>query len=550
MKHVVLSLIIVLFTSFVYAADDQQQLQQEIKQLEKQTESLQYRLQHLQNQLKRPQTDRQSEMAAINHAFPSKKSAEKQALKNKSPKAEAKPAQEPMKAQPSLQISPRYHTSSVSVHSLDLDPESIEFYPTALVAEERVLTYIAGTPVVTSPYLGSRPAFDGSDYIVNISSINRDIRLMQQRRSLERAYNKIGYPIPNKPILALSGKAEPIGTVGQPYFGTTRLDWNLGSNEVDVAAILNDKVEAYVGIAYNPAPPASNGQRVANSAFGLNMGIVNIGDLDESPFYFTAGQLFVPFGRFSTSMISATLPMQLARIKARPVILGYKSQTDSGMFAAIFGYRGDTTLGTTGVGGVNLGYIVDGKDTTTEVGVSFVGSVDDAAGFQFTGSEPGTTFGGFASFTNGSEYVHKVPAVGTHLTTSFGRYNITLEWVTTANAFPATDLSFNGEGAQPQALQAEGGITFMSFDRPSSVAGSYQWTKDSLALNLPKHRLSAVYNISIWKDTVESLEYHHDIDYGANQYANGAAPPGVINANTLGTGGTADTLLAQIGVYF
>lgn len=444
----------------------------------------------------------------------------------------------------------QYTTSLVSVHTIDADPESVAFYPTALVAKDRVLTYIAGTPVVTSPYLGSRPAFDGSDYIVNISSINRDIRLMQQRRSLNRAYKLMGYPLPNRPILALSGKVEPIGTLGQPYFGETRGDWNLGSDELDVAAILNDKVEAYMGLAYNAAPPAGGGQRVANSNLSLNMGFINIGDLDCSPFYGTAGQLFAPFGRFSTSMVSPTLPMLLARTKARPVILGYKSQSSTGPFAALYGYRGDTTLGSTGVGGVNLGYIIDAFKSTSEFGISYISSLDDAGGMQYTGSQPGTTFGGFASQTNGSEFVHKVGGIGAHATISFDRYNITAEWVSSLGRFHESDLSFNGFGAQPQALQLEGAVTFISFTRPSSIAGAYQWSKDTLALNLPQHRINVVYNISIWKDTVESLEYRHDIDFNQYQYANGAAPTGMTNANTYGTGGTADAVLAQIGIYF
>ena len=114
-------------------------------------------------------------------------------------------------------LSPLYQKSNVIVHtSVDADPESLDFYPTALVANDHILTYIAGTPVVSSPYLGNRPAFDGSDYIVNISSINRDVRLMQQRRSLSRAYVKLGYKAPDRPILALSGAVVPMGTIGQP----------------------------------------------------------------------------------------------------------------------------------------------------------------------------------------------------------------------------------------------------------------------------------------------------------------------------------------------
>lgn len=447
---------------------------------------------------------------------------------------------------PSMQ----YNDTPVSVHTArDIDPESADFYPTALVAEGKVLTYIAGTPVISSPYLGSRPAFDGSDYIVNISSINRDIRLMQQRRSLERAYTKLGYPKPDRPILALSGAVIPFGSIGRLYFGEANADWNLGSDELDMAAVLNKNVEAYMALAYNAARPTEGGPRVTNSSMNLNLGFVNIGDLDSTPWYGTFGQLYVPFGRYSTSMISATLPMMLTRIKSRPFILGYKSQTDTGPFAAIYGYRGDTTLGTSAVGGVNVGYMLDVFHATTEIGGSFVSSVNDASGMQTSGASPGE-FGGFGSVTNGSENVHKVPAAGAHLSTSFERYSLTIEWVTTTQAFNVNDLSFNGKGAQPQAFQLEGGITFDSFKRPSSVAAAWQWSTQALALNLPRQRFDAVYNISIWKDTVESLEYRHDIDYSNTSYANGAAPTGVINTNTVGSGSSADTVMLQIAAYF
>jgi hypothetical protein len=543
MKHLAIISAIAFFILPTLTQADEAQLKLEVQRLQKQTSELQAQLARIQTQLvKQPSPHKPKSVVVpngqttINKAKKVKVSSRKKIVKKRVVK---KP-----------QMNSPFHTSAITINAPDADPESLEFYPTALVADNHVLTYIAGTPVVASPYLGSRPAFDGSDYIVNISSINRDIRLMQQRRSLYRAYEKIGYPPPNSPIIALSGKAEPLGTIGRPYFGDVRGDWNLGSNELDAAAILNDKVEAYMGIAYDAAPPALGGQRVSNSAFGLNMGFVNIGDLDESPFYLTAGQLFAPFGRYSSSMVSAPLPMRLTRTKARPIILGYKSQTESGFFGALYGFRSDTTLGNSAVGGVNLGYILDVYDATSEIGASFISSIDDAGGMQVTGSAPGTTFGGFASPTNGSENVHKVPGAGVHASISYDRYNLTTEWVTSLGRYHVDDLSFNGVGAQPQAAQIEGGITFMAFNRPSSVALGYQWSKDTLALNMPEHRISGVFNISIWKDTVESLEYRHDIDFGKNQYANGISAPGYTKAHTVGSGGSADTLIAQIGVYF
>ena len=515
MSRYVVALSLCLLAFPVLSATKEESLQQRVKALQEQTLIVQKQLNEL-----------------------------SQSAKNKLSKTKSKKEDKNKSSVPSV------HDEKVSVHVFDGHPESVEFYPAALIADNHVVTYIAGMPVVTAPYIGSRPAFDGSDYIVNISSINRDIRLMQQRRRLYRAFDQMGYSEPNLPIIALSGKAEPIASTGKQYFGTSKTDISLASSEVDVAAALNDKVQAYMAIAYDSSPPAFSGQRVANSSFNLNMGFVNIGDLDSTPFYFTAGQIFVPFGRFSSSMVSAPLTMRLARTKSRPFILGYKSQGDTGPFAAIYGFTGDTTLGNSGVGGANLGYIFSTKHGAGEIGASYITSLDNAGGMQTTGSFAGTTFGGFGSLNNGSESVQKIPGVGAHLSVSIDRYNITAEWVSVTERFRQQDLSFNSRGAKPQAGQLEGAFTFIAFDRPSSLAADFQWSRQALALNIPEQRFSGVFNISIWKDTVESLEYRHDIDYNRNQFANGAAPVGVTNQNTIGTGGASDTLVAMIGVYF
>ena len=528
MKLKKILLAIVCFSSPLYAEQDQQ-LQQQIHLLQKQTQALQAQLAHLQTKLNT--ASKQEEVVIVE-----KKSTASVPRVPTKPKSRAE----------------SFHSSNLTVHSPEAHPESIGFYPTALVADNHVVTYIAGTPVISSPFLGDRPAFDGSDYIVNISSINRDIRLMQQRRRLYRAYKRIGYPMPEMPIIAISGKAEPQVVINRPYTGKTDGDVTLGSSEIDFAAALNQNVEAYIAIAYDESPP-SVGPRINNSAFNLNMGFVNIGNLDKTPLYFTAGQLYVPFGRYSSAMISAPLTMNMARTKSRPFIFGYKSQEDSGPFAAVYGYKSDTTLGKSGVGGLNLGYVFAKDDLSGEVGASYISSIDDSAGMQITASVPGTTFGGFGSFTNGNEWVRKTPAVDIHGNIGIDRYNFAAEWLTTTEPFRAVDLSMNGRGAKPQSGQLEANMTFKAFDRPSSVGVGYQWSHDALALNLPLQRFIGVFNISIWKDTVESIEYRHDIDYAASQYANGAnssLAPFAQNLPTVGSGKGSDTLSAQIGVYF
>ena len=165
------------------------------------------------------------------------------------------------------------------------------------------------------------------------------------------------------------------------------------------------------------------------------MGFVNVGNLDKSPFYFTAGQLFVPFGRYSSAMISSPLPLRLARTKSRPFILGYKSQNAFGPYAAVYGFKSDTKLGHAGIGGVNLGYTIKKGYLSGDMGVGYISSLTDSTGMQDTGSTPFTTFGGFASATNGSELIHQVPGVDVHGNISFDRYSLTAEWVGSSVVF-------------------------------------------------------------------------------------------------------------------
>ena len=546
MRHSVFPLVILLsIFPLNGSAKNPDAVQQEIHQLQQQTLKLQKQLNKLQTQLVK-ETEKHN----------SKSVAKKDTPQSENNEVGKKQQRSLSKRQRGKDKTPTgVHSSAVTVHRLDSDPESLEFYPTALVADEQIVTYIAGTPVVSSPYLGSRPAFDGSDYIVNISSINRDIRLMQQRRRLFRAYKSIGYHIPHRPIIAISGKVEPLAKLGSGnlFFSGNSGDVTLGASELDVAAILNDKVEAYMALAVDTSPPDVGGQRLSNSSVDLNMGFINIGNLDQTPFYFTAGQIYAPFGRYSSSMVSAPLTMILARTKSRPFILGYKSQHDSGPFAAIYGFKSDTTLGGAAVGGVNLGYVFDTDQVTGELGASYINSINDSGGMQFTSSSPALNtgnFGGFSSPTNGSEAVRKIPAFGVHGYINIERYSFTAEWITTTGEFRPQDLSFNGVGARPQAGQLEASVTFKNFHKPASLSLGYQWSKEALALNLPAQRIAGVYNISIWKDTVESLEYRHDFNYNSNTYANGAAPTGYTNANTIGPGGATDTVLFQIGVYF
>jgi hypothetical protein len=531
-NHKVLIAIISVLANHVFAAQNVH-MAQEVEQLRRQTMALQAQLTQLQKQLA---VEKQQESKPIHSSTQHEHVVTKPASVSTKPTIHKNPFIRHLK-----QKSAPYHSSLVSVHSLDQHPESVELFPTALIADNHVVTYISGTPVVVVPYLGERPAFDGSDYLVNISSINRDIRLMQQRQKLYRAYHV--------PTIALSGKIEPLVSFNDAYYGNSSGDLNLGSTELDVAAALNDKVEGFIGIVYDNAPPSIGGQRVSNSAFSLSLGFINIGNLDQSPFYFTAGQLYAPFGKYSSSMVSGSLPMLVARTLTRPFILGYKTQEGSGPYAAVYGFKSDTNLTNSSAGGVNLGYMIEGRRINSDFGVGYISTIADSLGMQSNNASLGW-FGGFASPSNGNEMIRKTPGLDFHGNVTIDRYNFTAEWLEATQAFRNQDLSFDGSGATPRAGQLESSVTFRLFNKPATLGAGYQWTQQALALNLPQQRISGVFNISLWKDTVESLEYRHDIDYKTSQYANGAAPVGTTNTPTVGSGQASDTVTLQIGVYF
>lgn len=440
-----------------------------------------------------------------------------------------------------------YAEAPLSIHTVDrkgVEDEESRYYPTALMADGKVLTYIAGVPVVTSPYLGARPAFDGSDLIVNLSSINQDIRLMEQRDLIEQHYIDEGYPVPDTPILMLSGTIQPLFTYQKPYNGSTSGDFTLDSAEIDTTAIINPWVEGLMSFVYSSSPPAEGGDVTSNSNVSINKAFVNIGNLDKTPLYMTAGQVYVPFGQYSSNMVSSPMTKTLGRTQVRAAMFGYAPETDNSLFGTVFAYNSDTTGGNSGAGGANLAYQYGNDNINGNIGVSWESNIADSGGMQDTGGSDGQ-FAGFGS-SSATEAISQVPGVDVHGLFNIGAYSFLGEYVSAAQSFEEADLSYNNTGAQPQALAVEGAYTFDFFSKPAAFALGYSSTDEALALQLPKQRFSAVLNVSWWRDTVESLEYRHDIDYSSSDTAGGIGS----TVATTGTGKSSDTLSALLAVYF
>ncbi len=431
--------------------------------------------------------------------------------------------------------------------------------------EATSLTYLPldfGVPgksfVSSGPYIGIPISYSGGHLIINTPSVNQDVTLLKLRKNVANHLQALGIqPSPGSTHLLLSGIVEGQGTLQKLPGSSSSSNLDITSAGID-AYVLGPGpwLSALIALNYDNSPPASsninfnNNSRVLNSHVFVNQAFITVGNFNRTPFYGTFGQLYVPFGTYSTSFVTASMTQSLARTKARALVLGYQPQQEDAFYTAGYIFKGDTYTGSSSRvsnGGLNLGYRFVQNAISADFGGGVIANLADSVGMQDVGNST-ANFNGFGG-TNGvnsEQLVHRVPAYNARGIVSIGSHvNVLAEYITAAKQFSMADLTMNSHGARPQALHTEATYSFMSFSHPSSVAVGYGMTKDALALGLPEHRLLAVFNTSIWRDTLQSLEFRRDYFYAASSTASGSTLPA-----SPSTGRAGNTVTAQFDVYF
>jgi hypothetical protein len=420
--------------------------------------------------------------------------------------------------------------------------------------DHTLLRNLLGIPVVSSPYYGLRAESDNAELLVNISSINEDLRLLQQHQKLHDYLDQYGAEIPDHPIIELSGKIEAGGNVQVPYTGTANTNGaiTLNSADLQVSPIINRWVFGFMSLRYDGSP-STLGQIVSNSRFFLAKGFITVGNLPAFPIYGTIGQLFMPFGRYSSHMLSAPLPQQIGRTLVRGVVAGYQLPSGQGPFAQVFSYLGDSISVTSVQGGANLGYVFTLSDKVSgEAAVSFISTMADSDDAQFTGASGGPlAFTGFGFNSTSEGISRRVPAIDVNAKLSLGAFDFAAEYLQAVGTFGPNDLTHNGHEARPMALHVEGNYSWNAWQIPTGIALSYGFTDDGFALNLPRHRMTTALNMAWWKNTIQTLEYRYSWNYTAGTTGAGRNGLGVlVPVPTNGTGGVENLITAQFGIYF
>ncbi len=423
--------------------------------------------------------------------------------------------------------------------------------------------------VSSGPYLGIPLEYSGSNLIINSPSINEDVLLLKMRQNINQRLDALGMKrAEDKSHLLLSGFIEGTGAYKGKGNGASTSTVELSGANLD-AYILGPSswTSGLMEFAYDNSAGAQEGSlytnaRTQNSRVYINKAFIILGDFSQSPFYATLGQFYVPFGVYSTTMVTTPVTKALAVTQARALNFGYQQQSANALFGALYLFRGDSHGSATNRvnnGGLNVGYRMKTGPFSEVFGGGVIANIADSQLIQNTGLQSSGLFGGLGAtgtctLTNGlgstacgnEHIVHRVPAYDVNAKFTIGHeVDILAEYITTSTNFNSSNLQVNSHGARPQALDVEAIYSFETFAHPTSAGISYQMTRDGLILGLPAKRYSLAMNTSIWRNTLESLEFRHDVNYSGSVTSSGS---GVVGPQ--GTGQSNNVVTAQIDLYF
>ena len=384
--------------------------------------------------------------------------------------------------------------------------------------------------------------------LVTTSSVNKDLVLLQMKQKIAEELKDAQKPQQTYSVIALSGEVEGAASISNGFDNKTTSDLDLKAAELDVAALVHPWLMGYVTFEYdNSALPSAiegYGRRSKGSNVQVGQGFLTIGNLNRTPVYFTLGQLYAPFGQYSSFMYSDSLPKILGRAKIRGAVLGYNGmgmQQQTGPYATVYTFSGDSRITrkrNIDEGGFNLGYRYRQGLFKANASVSIISNMADSNGMQSNGVGDSDQFRGFGANSTTEQLQHRVPGIDTQANLNYGAFTLIGDYLTAMRSFDVSDVSYNGSGATPSAMHVEGAYNFIFHNRPGSFALGYDHSWQALAFNIPRDRVITALNYSVWRNTIASLEYRYDINYNSADRASGtggsvALAPGGRTSNNV-----------------
>ena len=316
--------------------------------------------------------------------------------------------------------------------------------------------------------------------------------------------------------IKFSGLVEIEAFAGKDFLGAKTSDVSLTTVELGLDAKINELVSAHVLALYE--------EGAENDHLIIDKGTITLGNEGKTPFYLTAGKMYVPFGSFKSAMVSDPLTLELAETRDTALLAGFAA---AGWYGSLYTFNGEVdktgSNDTIGTFGANFGYKLEGGEWQIDLGADWLNNLGNSNTLRDHLATTSVTVEGFTE------------ALALHGRLQYGGLSIMAEYVTALDSFKPGEVDFAGRGAKPKAWQLELDYTTEVAEREVTLALGYQKTEETLALGLPEHRYLASVGVGIFAHTTLALEYRHDQDYDIAQG---------------GTDESAQQVVAQLAVEF
>ena len=427
-------------------------------------------------------------------------------------------------------------------------------------------TFLGIQRFVASPVLNvSLPShsldLDPSGFLSYQSGMSQGLFYLQQRKALEDQEKTHNLPGDDRPQIMLGGKLEAQAGWQSPYVGNNTSNIDLVTAELEILAQASPWVTGVFVIDYNNASLnqvlQGSGNPINNSNLFLNRGFITLGNLNQSPVYFNVGQMYAPFGTYGGWTLTNSTTKVLGRAIVRAAELGF---VKDGFNTSVYAFDGGptTSLSSSQINnwGTDASYNFKLGQYDAALGFGFINDIASAQGAQLTGGGMGT-FQGFSQNGSTETLVHYVPGVDVSSSLVRGPWYFLAEGVSATRTYDPADMSFDAKGAEPKAAHLETGLDFNLLGKKSIFSVAYDQTWQALAMGLPRNSYTATFNTSVWKNTVETLEFRHDVNYASTNTSAGSCNALdslghsiTICPGPVAGGGSQNTILAQLGVYF
>jgi hypothetical protein len=395
------------------------------------------------------------------------------------------------------------------------------------------VTYYFGTFVSTSPYPGVRATYFGTELMSQLSNVNKDLQILIELESYKQFLEKRNLPTYPHPRMFLSGLVDAYAFYGNGATGSSESDIDLGGAEIGFLLTVNNWLNSIVILEYDNEQISVFGDRVNNSRIHVQNGIIMLGDLDASPFYCSLGQVYVPFGQYTTyASIQRPLTRLLFRTLAREVALGYYNGSLQG---SVFAFKGGSFQdGGKNINnfGCNISYVLNGDNFQGKFGAGVIRNIADSQ-LQLVSFNPVISH----------PLVHVVPGAFINANISYKSLRFLGEYISATRPFALSDMGFSTDGgatftgAHVSALDVELAYIFDIFGKESSLALGYSRSWEALGFALPKHRALLTSTTNVAKGALFSIELGYNRLYGENERASGRVLPGnptYLNENNAG----------------